>query len=170
MFDTARPACYHVPGDYMEQGILEAALADIGDRTPLFQDCGALCGAACCRPDEDGDGGMYLFPGEEWAGPILAGDFAPIAVCRGQCHRETRPLACRIFPLTPVFAGGVWKLRMDARARAMCPLAPSGVKGVQRAFARVVLRAIRRIAADPAGEAFLREWQAREEQFRGFRL
>lgn len=33
--------------------------------TPLRFDCGRLCGAACCAPDEEGDGGMLLFPGEE---------------------------------------------------------------------------------------------------------
>lgn len=146
------------------------ARALIGDLTPLAHDCGALCGAACCRPDEDGDGGMYLFPSETWDGQIIGGDFAPIAVCEGNCDRETRPLACRIFPLTPAFSGGVWNVRMDARARAMCPLAPSGAKGLKRDFARAVVRAIRLIAEDPEGDAFLRAWQAREEQFRNFRL
>ncbi len=149
---------------------VSAARGLIGDLTPLAQDCGALCGAACCRPDEDGAGGMYLFPGETWPGKILEGDFAPIAVCDGRCKRETRPLACIIFPLTPVFSGGVWKLRMDARARAMCPLAPSGAKGMDRAFARAVLGAIRLIAQDPEGDAFLRAWQAREDAFRHFTL
>ena len=33
--------------------------------TPLKDDCGRLCGAACCHPDEDGQGGVALFPGEE---------------------------------------------------------------------------------------------------------
>ena len=33
--------------------------------TPLRRDCGGVCGAACCAPDEDGQGGMLLFPGEE---------------------------------------------------------------------------------------------------------
>ena len=28
--------------------------------TPLRGDCGRTCGAACCRPDEDGNGGMLL--------------------------------------------------------------------------------------------------------------
>ncbi len=149
---------------------VSAARALIGSLTPLSQDCGALCGAACCRPDEDGNGGMYLFPGEDWAGEIRAGDFAPVAVCDGHCARETRPLACVIFPLTPVFSDGKWKVRMDARARALCPLAASGVKGVGRAFARAVTQAVRLVAQDPEGDAFLRKWQAREEEFRNFTL
>ena len=41
------------------------ARALIGPLTPMITDCGALCGAACCQPDEDGQGGVYLFPGEE---------------------------------------------------------------------------------------------------------
>ena len=31
--------------------------------TPLRRDCGGVCGAACCQSDEDGQGGMLLFPG-----------------------------------------------------------------------------------------------------------
>lgn len=157
-------------GVCMNEKTVAAAREIIGDLTPLNFDCGALCGAACCRPDEDGAGGMYLFPGEKWAGTILGGDFAPIAVCDGRCARDARPLACMIFPLTPVCSDGVWKVRMDARARAVCPLAPSGAKGVQREFARAVTRAVRLIASDPEGEAFLGKWQAREEEFRNFRL
>ena len=37
----------------------------IGEKTPLLTDCGALCGAACCRTDDDDQGGVFLFPGEE---------------------------------------------------------------------------------------------------------
>lgn len=155
---------------YMTEKLIQAARDLIGSITPLRRDCGVLCGKACCRPDEDGEGGMYLFPDETWDGDTLPGDIAPIAVCDGGCTRENRPLACMIFPLTPVFSGGAWKVRMDARARAMCPLAASGIKGVQKEFARAVVRAIRLIAEDPAGDAFLRKWQAREEEFRNFTL
>ena len=86
----------------MEKDTVLRARALIGERTPLRSDCGQLCGAACCQADEDGQGGMYLFPGEE---ALLHGedsDFAPIYTCDGTCARENRPLACRIFPLTPV--------------------------------------------------------------------
>ncbi|MGI6239086.1 MAG: hypothetical protein ACOYI5_05605 [Christensenellales bacterium] len=156
--------------------LLHKARAAIGDWTPLCQDCGALCNRACCMPDEDGDGGMFLFPGEEALIPAgfriyrEEGLFAPIAMCGGTCDRDARPLACRIFPLTPVYQNGVWKVRMDARARSLCPLARSGVRGLQPEFARAVTRAMRIIAADPAGEAFLHGWQAVEEPFRAFRL
>ena len=49
----------------MDGTIILQARAAIGGLTPLHQDCGALCEAACCRPDADGQGGVYLFPGEE---------------------------------------------------------------------------------------------------------
>ena len=44
---------------------LLAARAVLEDVTPLKGDCGRVCGGACCEPDEDGKGGMLLFPGEE---------------------------------------------------------------------------------------------------------
>ena len=88
--------------------------------TPLKEDCGGLCGAVCCRPDQENTLGMYLFPGEE---KMFTGnedwlqwerrdprrdDFPPSWVdpvyfvrCTKPCPREMRPLSCRFFPLTP---------------------------------------------------------------------
>ena len=40
---------------------LEAARAAMGDLTPLKRDCGRLCGAACCQPDETGLNGCLLY-------------------------------------------------------------------------------------------------------------
>lgn len=160
--------------DICRKNILEAYAA-IGDLTPLTTDCGALCGRACCLPDEDGQGGMLLFPGED---DMCAGDWrviehtdaGDILYCSAPCPRDVRPLACRIFPLTPVFSKGVWTVRMDARARAMCPLARSGVQGVDREFALAVRKALRIVASTAEGEEFLRRWQAAEDEFRSFRL
>jgi hypothetical protein len=157
----------------MNKEILERAYAAIGDLTPMLTDCGAMCEAACCDTDEDGQGGVYLFPGEkellgdcEW-GTVEHDDFAPMLVCEDWCDRDRRPFACRIFPLTPVRnSEGKWTVRMDARARAMCPLVRSGVKGLNPDFAKGVVKAIRIIAKDPEGEAFLEKWLALEEQFR----
>jgi len=152
---------------------LSRALEVIGEKTPMTTDCGALCSAACCEPDEDGQGGMYLFPGEEalignaeW-GRVESDDFGPMLVCEGPCDRARRPLACRIFPLTPVKnAEGKWTVRMDARARAMCPLVRSGLKGLDPAFVRATRDALRIIAEDPEGDAFLSKWAALEEEYR----
>ena len=45
--------------------IIRRAYEAIGDKTPMMSDCGALCSAACCFTDEDGQGGVNLLPGEE---------------------------------------------------------------------------------------------------------
>ena len=108
----------------MDKTTVLRARALIGERTPLQSDCGKLCGAACCQPDEDGQGGMYLFPGEETLLPGAGGDFAPIYTCAGTCAREERPLACRIFPLTPVKKENGWGVKMDVRAR-VCVISAS---------------------------------------------
>ena len=157
----------------MRPEILLNARNAIGDLTPMLNDCGALCGAACCKPDEDGQGGVHLFPGEEalledcsW-GCVVDTPFAPMLVCEGPCQRSQRPLGCRIFPLTPVRGrDGRWTVRMDVRARAMCPLAAHGLKGLDPAFPRAVRDALRIVAEDPEGDAFLEKWHALEEEYR----
>lgn len=157
----------------MDRETLLKAYAAIGGATPMVNDCGLLCGAACCRPDDDGQGGVYLFPGErallgdpDW-GRIVPSAFAPMLVCDGACDRDRRPLGCRIFPLTPVRGkGGRWTVRMDVRARAMCPLAGHGVRGLDPAFVRAARDALRIVAEDVEGEAFLEKWLALEEKFR----
>ena len=59
---------------------------------------------------------------------------------------------------------------MDARARVMCPLARSGVQGVDREFALAVRKALRLVASTHEGDEFLRRWQAAEDEFRNFSL
>ena len=157
----------------MNAELLNRAYAALGELTPMLTDCGLLCGAACCHPDADGQGGVHLFPGEraligdqDWA-RVLPASFAPMLVCDGMCEREHRPLGCRIFPLTPVRgANGRWTVRMDVRARAMCPLAASGTGGLDPDFVRAVRDALRIVAEDPEGDAFLEKWFALEEEYR----
>ena len=99
--------------------------------SPLDQDCGQLCGAACCTcgseinfPDSKGedDFGIYLLPGEEkmfsrkedWLGweknhaedyefPDSWHGTVYFLHCKTApcCPRENRPLQCRFFPLAP---------------------------------------------------------------------
>lgn len=94
------------------------------DVTPLQYDCGDLCGQICCRPNPENSLGMYLFPGEEimftgseewlkyekhepdlydfpgnWTYPVY------FIQCLRPCPRESRPLACRLFPLAPHLLG-----------------------------------------------------------------
>ncbi len=159
----------------MDREKLMRARVMLADCTPMNHDCGLCCGAACCQPDEDGKGGVYLFPGEEallggWArvetdidGP---GGGARMLVCDGTCERAKRPLGCMIFPLTPeVDSDGSVAVRFDARARPLCPLLRNGLMGVRRDFRETVREALQLIASDPEGLAFLREWERVERRF-----
>ena len=157
----------------MNPDALTRAYEIMGRLTPMLSDCGLLCGAACCRPDEDGQGGVYLFPGEEallagcgW-GRVQPGNLAPMLVCEGPCERERRPLGCRVFPLTPVRGkSGKWTVRLDARARPMCPLVSSGLGGLDPAFVRAARDALRAIGESDGGDAFLQRWYELEEEYR----
>ena len=159
----------------MQTETILRAYAAIGESTPLCSDCGALCAAACCLPDEDGQGGVDLLPGEE----ILIGDAdwmerthdahmdAEMIRCKVMCAREKRPFLCRVFPLCPVIGrDGRWTVRMDARARAMCPLTRGGVRGLDPEFVRGCVRAVRILAEEEDGADFLARWAAIEEEFR----
>ena len=154
----------------MNEFLLKAR-ACIGALTPLNTDCGTLCGGACCETDADGKGGVYLFPGESadefvW-GHVDADDFGQMLICDGPCDREHRPFACRIFSLTPVRnADGKWIVRLDVRARRMCPLYRSGLRGMNPEFVRACAKAVRAIAQTPEGSAFLERWADLERQYR----
>ena len=106
--------------------------------TPIPVDCGKLCNKACCKGE---DSGMYLFPGEREVYSLLNPDWisiedsdfkythngktysVPIAFCNGKCDRYQRPLACRIFPLTPILdEKGKLKIINDPRGKPVCPL------------------------------------------------
>ena len=151
--------------------MMKRARAIIGAATPLNSDCGMLCSGACCRTDEDGNGGVYIFPGEDvceftWGG-ISEDTFGKILTCEEHCDREHRPFACRIFPLTPVRnAEGKWTVRMDARARKMCPLYRSVARGLSPEFTKAVILAVREISKTPEGNAFLIRWEELEKQYR----
>ena len=95
---------------------LEKANEALGSLTPLKTNCGKYCGGACCEPDESGENGMLLLPGEEayYAEPIEGFPFRLIDddtlfeggkrfVCEGICSREHRPshASCFRFALTP---------------------------------------------------------------------
>ncbi len=150
-----------------------AARALLESVTPLKGDCGRVCGAACCQSDEDGQGGMLLFPGEEAlyaelpAGWRIEADEAVtpdgrLLVCDGRCEREDRPLSCRLFPLLPTRTGA----RMDQRAWAVCPLMESGKRGLNPDFVRAVERAGQILYAHPAHAAFLDALHAFNEQLK----
>lgn len=151
---------------------LARAWARLMTVTPLKGDCGALCGAACCAPDEDGQGAVQLFPGEraligavDWA-RFEETDALCTLLCEGRCEREKRPFGCRMFPLTPVRRRGTWDVRLDRRAWAMCPLMGSGIMGLAPEFVEAVREAVRVLAADADMEPFLRAWARQERAYR----
>lgn len=162
----------------MNREYLLAARALLMDVTPMARDCGRMCGAACCQPDEDGQGGVHLFPGEEellgevvWAevredSALLGGKRARMLVCGGECERDKRPLGCMIFPLTPrIDEQGRVDVDFDRRARAMCPLIRHGMTGLKRDFVQATRQALSLIAQDEEGMRFLRDWEALEAQY-----
>lgn len=151
--------------------------------TPLKRDCGKVCGAACCAPDADGQGGMLLFPGEEAlydplsAGFSLGMDHAVLPdmrllVCNGSCDRSLRPLSCRMFPLTPVLqtVDGRERLRVivDPRAFAVCPLSESGLRGLDQQFAHAVLQSARALCQCESHKAYFRALAAYFDRLRAW--
>ena len=138
------------------------------DLTPLKTDCGRLCQGACCQGDEKT--GMLLFPGEEAfyencafariipAGFTLGVSEAQLLVCNGTCERENRPLACRLFPLFLKFKeDGVTRLRMDVRAKAVCPLTDYGIRALDPDFKQAARNAYDLLLDNEICAAYLRE-------------
>lgn len=136
--------------------------------TPLKTDCGALCSHACCAGDEQT--GMLLFPGEDALyescafGKVIAADFslagspAKLFVCSGRCERENRPLACRLFPLFLAFLkNGGTKVRIDDRARAVCPLCDYGMTGLDEEFVAAAREAYDVLLEDETCQAYLKD-------------
>ncbi len=121
--------------------LYQTAYTILNKSTPLRTDCGRLCNQACCdshpNATEEDTLGMYLFPGEEVI--LRQVSFLKIepvrftlnnrreillATCQGECERNYRPLACRIFPLTPYLTNkDILITQIDPRAAPICPLA-----------------------------------------------
>ena len=136
--------------------------------TPLSKDCGMLCGGACCKDGKTERKGMLLFPFEEkvlkhkgyeieqseWK---YGDNNAYILYCNGNCNRKLRPLACRIFPLTPIINDdGSIKLIMNPLAKGICPLARSLKPGqLEPKFIRNVHRAINHISKLKGGKEYI---------------
>lgn len=99
----------------------------IGNKTPLKGDCGQLCEKACCRGGHEA--GMELFPGEPSPLRQQSEKGGRLALCGGSCHRESRPLACKIFPFFPVLEkDGTVTAQLDPRAFFICPIAAHSEK------------------------------------------
>lgn len=153
------------------------------DATPLDIDCGSLCHAACCRnpetdacvpgdcPEEDGDCGIYLLPGEEvmqdrnddwlkWEEDRTADyDFPaswPETVlfvrCSGpeHCKRDRRPIQCMTFPLLPHLSedGQLSMIISDMPLPYTCPLIRD-YQSIRKEFVEACWQAWSRLIRDP---------------------
>ena len=155
------------------------------DITPVPADCGGLCNKACCRGD---DSGMYLFPGEEDVYKLLNPDWmrieksdftytfkdkekkVPIIFCNGLCDRFQRPLACRIFPLTPYLdENGLLKIINDPRAKSLCPLAKAlNIEDYDPLFVKNVKRTFNLLSKNKEVYEFLKEYSRYLDDFLRF--
>lgn len=140
----------------MEQ--LLAARALLETVTPLRDDCGCFCNAACCQGDETD--GMVLLPGEailyqnaSWC-RILSRSACDILICNGTCPRGERPFACRIFPLYAHVTAQHATLQFDPLARAVCPLCAHGIRALDRHFVQNVKQALRLLLAQEEYRTF----------------
>ena len=157
----------------MEQNPLQAVLsarAELETLTPLKTNCGRVCGGACCQDDDTGENGMLLFPGEEalYSQPMEGFAFHLVRddtlyqggwrlVCRGQCQRQHRPLACRLFPLFLHFKkDGTPRVKLDNRAKSVCPLCSYGLVGLRAEFVSAAKDAYAALMEDADCAAFLR--------------
>ncbi len=156
--------------------ILEEVREKLNRLTPLKTDCGRLCGARCCASMEGEETGMLLFPGEEdcyedaedWR--IVPAGKELLLICPGECERAERPLACRIFPLMPeIREDGSIAVRTDERARAVCPLARQGKRGMDPAFTEAVREAGEALAGEPEQRAFLQRMAETQRELRALR-
>lgn len=151
---------------------IRACRALLLDVTPLTSDCGSICGGACCRTLEGDETGMLLFPGEEGYYEGRAGyEIRPAALglmvlCAGRCARDDRPLSCRLFPLLPVLRGDEVKVAVDLRARAVCPLAAHGRRGMRPEMVEAVREVGRLLALDPRQRPFLEALTRQQDELR----
>ena len=127
----------------------------IGNKTPLYKDCGFLCGKACCRGDENT--GMLLFPFEKTSLTVKEKNGIRLAVCEGSCDRGERPLACMLFPFFPyITQDGRVRAVPDIRGRNICPIARNAKNiRMDRGFLIRVKKVGRLLCSDEKCRAFL---------------
>ncbi len=153
--------------------------------TPIPTDCGKYCDKACCRGD---DCGMYLFPGEKKVFEMLKPDWSelsisdleynfegktkktPIIFCDGNCDRFQRPLACRIFPLTPYLdKNGKLNVIVDPRARSICPLTYElDVSDYDKKFVKNIKKAFILLSKNKEIYAFLNTYSRQLDEYMKF--
>ena len=114
------------------------------------------------------EAGMLLFPGEEdildgvpgFSIEIIEYMDTPgmkLLMCDGECDRNLRPLACRMFPAAPRIGNdGRVSVIPDIRGRRMCPLWELNFERVDKKFVKSVGRAFELLARDEKMLEFMR--------------
>ncbi len=139
--------------------------------SPLDDDCGKLCGAACCTREDGRELGMYLLPGEDkvhdkkdgwlkwsreraedyefpesWKGVVN------FVRCAGpdSCKREIRPMQCRTFPLAPHITedGELMLVYNDMDLPYRCPLIEEEIP-LEENFVQATYTVWQHLIADP---------------------
>ncbi len=128
-----------------KEDVIKSCYSVLRKTTPLSFDCGKICNGKCCRGDEKT--GMLLFPGEEKLidpdiNVIKTENGYELAVCKGICDRNRRPLACRIYPLFPLVfeEKGERIIKVVLDFRADCPLSDPKIK-----FKKLFLKGVKRV-------------------------
>jgi len=129
--------------------LYQKVFAAIGERTPLKADCGYLCDHACCKGDAAA--GMELFPKEPSSMPMIESEGIRLVICGGNCDRNERPLACRIFPFFPkVNEDDSISVELDPRAMFLCPIAAHAeMVAFDKSFLRKLKTAGKLLILDP---------------------
>lgn len=142
--------------------------------SPLFGDCGQLCGSICCSNDPFGneESYIYLLPGEreylESCGctmriakepakehflPASWGEYVHVMHCPGtkMCNRAHRPIQCRTFPLVPLLRKkGVLEMIMcNDDLPYTCPIIRDKME-ISEDFCKVTLEAWKLLIEDRA--------------------
>lgn len=127
------------------KNVFESCYSLLRKTTPLDFDCGKICNGKCCKGDNKT--GMLLFPGEEnfidENIKVLENENGEkTAVCGGNCDRDKRPLACRIYPLFPIIykENGEDIIKVIFDIRANCPLATGEYR-----FSKKFVTGVRRV-------------------------
>lgn len=153
--------------------------------TPVKTDCGKICSSACCKGT---DCGMYLFPGEKRVYDLLEPDWINIeksdfkytfngkekhlyiAFCNENCDRFQRPLACRIFPLTPIISeNGKLDIITDPRSKSVCPLGMAfDLTDFNTQFIKNIKKTFTMLCKNKEFYAFMKEYSDYLREFQKF--
>jgi hypothetical protein len=138
----------------------------------LEEDCGKLCGCACCttenREGTDQEMGIYLLPGEEtvhrddgdWLTMTVDEEGRYFGRCATPpvCPREKRPIQCRTFPLLPHLCedGSLEMVYNDVELPYRCPLIDEEIP-LEDQFVEATQAAWEMLIRDPRIREIVRE-------------